>query len=98
MKMIGVARADELRGLEAVHAGHRDIEDDQREILIEQAAERLDSGMREHELAAERCQRGLDRDQVGLVVIDHQDVAAIADPQRLLCRTQALGGTQAHVA
>ena len=79
-----VARAHELRGLEPVHAGHRDVEDDQREVLLEQAAERLDSGVREHELAAERRERGLDRDEVGLVVVDDEDVPAIADRQRII--------------
>ena len=83
-KMIGVARllvarTDELRGLEAVHAGHRDIEDDQREVLFEQLAERFDARVSEHELATERRERSFDRDQVRLVVIDDQDVAAIAD-------------------
>ena len=42
-------------------------------------AERLDPGVREHELAAERRERGFDRDQVGLVVVDDEDVAAVAD-------------------
>ena len=37
------ARAHEPRGLEAVHAGHRDVEDDQREVLLEQACERFDA-------------------------------------------------------
>ena len=87
MKMIGVARlrsrdADEPRGLEPVHARHRDVEDDQREVLLQQPGERLHSGPRQHELAAERGQRRLDRDQVRFVVVDDEDVLAIADLER----------------
>ena len=77
-RAVASARAHEPRGLEAVHAGHRDVEDDQREVLLEQARERLDAGPREHQLAAERRERGLDRDQVRVVVVDDEDVAAVA--------------------
>jgi len=71
------ARANQARGLEAVHAGHRDVEDDQREVLLEQSRERLDAGACEHQLAAERRECSFDGDQVRVVVVDDQDVPAV---------------------
>ena len=48
------------------------------EVLLEQLSQRFDSGVRQNELATERGEGGLDRDEIRLVVIDDQNVAPIA--------------------
>jgi hypothetical protein len=80
---IARAAANEPRGLEAVHAGHRDIEQDQREVLLEQMTEGLDPRAGEHQAPAERLEGRLDGDQVGRIVIDDEDVSPVPDCERL---------------
>ena len=46
-----VAAADDLGGLVAVHAGHVDVEQDDRELALEQVPQRLLAGPREHDVA-----------------------------------------------
>ena len=79
--MIGTYRVraralDQLRGLEAVHARHLDVEQDDREVVAQERRERLVARVREHELVAERLEDRLERDEVLGPVVDEQDVRA----------------------
>ena len=64
---------DQRRGLEAAHARHLHVEQDQREVALQDVLERLVTGVSLHQAVAERPQDGLQRQQIGGVVIDHQD-------------------------
>ena len=77
--MIGVcgrlaAAADHRGGLEAVHVRHVDVEQDHRELALEQEPQRLPSRMRRDHVLAEAFEDGLvDQEFLGQVVHD-QDV------------------------
>ena len=45
----------------------------------EQVLQRLGAGPREHEVALQRTERRLDRDQVRIVVVDDEDVLAVLE-------------------
>ena len=48
-----VALPDQVGDLEAVHARHLDVHQDQREVVVEQPAQRLDAGARPDEVLAQ---------------------------------------------
>ena len=81
--MIGVPR---VRALEAAHARHRHVQNDEREVLLQHLRECLDTRLHHHELAAKWRERGVEGDQVRFVVIDDENVVAAADPQCLFRR------------
>ena len=66
--------SDEPRGFEAPERRHLHVEQDQREIMLEQHPQRLFAGVRAHDSATEVAQGGLQRQQVRRVVIDDEDV------------------------
>ena len=72
-----IARArpalDQLRGLNPVEVGHPDVEQDQRDVVLEQQPQRLVSGTRREQRVAERRQHAVERVQVLLTVVDDQD-------------------------
>ncbi len=66
-----LAGADQLGGLIAVHAGHVDVEQDDREFALEEMAQRLLPGIGEHDLGDILDHRG-HREQVARIVVHHQ--------------------------
>ena len=74
------ACADERRGLEAVHLGHVDVEEDDREIAAEQALERLPARGRHDEVLADIDEDRLEGDQLPRIVVDDEDVDRNAFP------------------
>ena len=68
-----LALLDELGGLEPVQARHLDVEQDRREVLVEQPAQRLLAGGRAHRVEPERLEHRLEREQVLGLVVDEQD-------------------------
>ena len=54
---------------------HLDVEQDDGEVTLEQDVQRLLSRLRAHHPNAQRGQHRLHRQQVGVVVVDDQDVA-----------------------
>ena len=65
---------DHRRRFEAVDVRHANVEQDQREILAQQMAQRLASRAREHELPAGRGEQRLHRHQRFGVVVDDENV------------------------
>jgi hypothetical protein len=70
---------DQLGGLEAVHVGHLHVQEDQRELLVEEMPQSLLARPCHDEVQVERGQHSLERDEVLALVIDEQD----ARPARL---------------
>ena len=71
-----LARADPLRGLVAVHVRHLDVEQDEREVFLEQARERLCAGDRGDDRAVERLECDFRGEEVRRHVIDDEDPGA----------------------
>ena len=69
---------DQLGGLEAVEPGHLDVQQDRREVVVEEVAERLLARVRADELRPERLQDRLERQQVLGPVVDEQDLRAVS--------------------
>ena len=65
---------DHLRGLEAVHPRHVHVEQDDGEILLEQAAQRLLAGPRLDEILIQLLQQHLVREELIRPVVDDQDI------------------------
>jgi hypothetical protein len=91
-----LALLDELRRLQPVDAGHLDVHQDDRELLLEERPQRLLARVRAHEALAERAQDRLQRDEVRRVIVDHQDrrddlVRVVVDGPRRV-RRLARGG------
>lgn len=76
--------ADRACELEAIHAGHADIEQQQCEVLLREDRECVGPRAGGHDRAAERLERGFVGDQVGGLIVDHEDVLASSDPEDLL--------------
>ncbi len=68
--------ADQLRQLEAVHAGHLHVEDGQRELVFEQQRERLLAGGRLVDAVAVVADRGFEGEQVLGEIVDDQELDA----------------------
>jgi hypothetical protein len=68
---------DERGRLEAVHLGHLDVEQHDRELVGEEPLQRLAPGAGLDEILAEALEHRLERDQVGRLVVDQQDVDAV---------------------
>src|SRR5919198_2710368 len=66
---------DQLRGLEAVEARHLDVEQDDRELLLEQVPQGLLARHRGDEPVAERLEDRLQREEVVGAVVDEEDRA-----------------------
>jgi hypothetical protein len=65
---------DQLRGLEAIHTRHADVEKDHGELAVHQALERLDARRCRHQPVAERAEDRLVGDEPRGLVIHQQDV------------------------
>ena len=72
---VACARAllDQLRGLEPVEARHAHVEQDHREVLLEQHAQRSVPRGRRPQRIAERIEHRLERPQILGLVVDEQD-------------------------
>jgi hypothetical protein len=64
---------DQLRRLEAIHAGHLDVEEDERDVGLEQPGKRLRARGGGDDRPVQRSERGLQRDEVRGDVIDDQN-------------------------
>jgi len=64
---------DLRRGLEPVHARHDDIEQDDREVVVEQRLQRLLTGSDRHQDLVQRSQDRVQRDQVLHPIINQKD-------------------------
>ena len=69
-----LAGADHLRGLEAVHPRHVDVEEDDREVLLQEGAQRLAAGVRADHVLAQLAEDRLQREQLVRAVVDEEDV------------------------
>ena len=65
---------DDLRQLEAGHAGHADVEDEQREFLGDQREQRLVGGFRADEPITRVGQHGFEHGEVFRLIVHDQDV------------------------
>src|ERR1051325_10633790 len=72
-----LAGTNQLRGLEAIHLRHFDVEQNCGEIVFQEIAECFGTGVREDQILPERFERGLERDQIFRGVVHHQDLDAI---------------------
>ena len=68
------ALLDQLCGVEPVETRHLDVEQDAREVLVEERPERLLAGARADEVLIERLQDRAQGDEVLLAVVDEQQV------------------------
>jgi hypothetical protein len=73
-----LALADDLCGLVAIQPGHIDIEQDDRELALEQVTQRLLARLGRDDLA-NILQHRADREEVLLVVIDDQHARNVFD-------------------
>ena len=79
MKMIGTCwlllpLADEARGLEAVHAGHVDVEQDDRELAVQDVPQRLAPGVGADDRRVRQVlEHRLERQELLGAVVDDQD-------------------------
>ena len=72
-----LAPADELRGLEAVHARHLDVEQDDGEVLLQQRLERLLARPCGPQADLQRLEHRRQREQVLRAVVDEQDARRV---------------------
>jgi hypothetical protein len=87
---------DQGRRLEAVHARHAGVEQDQGELVVQQPPERLLARAGAHQLVTQRLQDRLHRQEVLGLVVDQQDArlviahpAASAAPRRSVAHAAA---------
>src|SRR5690348_885409 len=80
-----LSAADDLGGLVAVHDRHVDVEQDDRELALEQVAKRLFARTSRNDLA-KIIQDALDSEQVPLVVVDQEDARPLGLALRELLR------------
>jgi hypothetical protein len=66
-------------GLEAVHAGHDDVKQDDRELVRERSLDGGLTGPDEDEFLVQRRQDRLEREQVLRAIIDEQDLRLVCD-------------------
>ena len=76
-----LALLDQLRGLEAVHARHLDVEQDRRELLVEQAPQRLLARRGADEIRVERLEDRLQGEQVLGAIVDQEELRPVRHGQ-----------------
>ena len=72
-----LARADQLGGLKAVHVRHLHVQENGREIVVQQMTQRFHAGSRQHQLLAQTIQRRFQRDQILRRIVHQQDLHSI---------------------
>ena len=70
--------ADQLGGLEAVDVGHVDVEQDRRELGLEDLLQRLRARAGADQVVAEVLENGLEDEQLLRQVVDDEDAGALA--------------------
>ena len=90
------ALADHRGGLEAVHLRHVDVEQDHRDVVVEEKAQRLPTGIDGDDILSELGQHGLDRHPLRGRVVDDQDVDAVARRREKRLRIGAGSFDRAH--
>ncbi len=65
---------DQLRGLEAIHDRHPDVEQHHREFLTQEPAKRIGSRSRLHDVFVQRLEDRPQREALGRVIVHDQDV------------------------
>jgi hypothetical protein len=96
-----LAALDVLGGLEAVELGHLDVEQDERELVVQQPAQRLLARRDADQAARQRLEHGLERQQVLRPVVDEQDVRQLArhaHTSRMRCGIASSGSTSSGPA
>ena len=73
-----LALLDERRQLDAVHAGHLDVEHQRRKIMTHDAQQRLFGGRRANERAVRVAQHHLENVEVSRLVVDDQDLRFVS--------------------
>ena len=68
-----LALADQLRGLEAVHVGHVDVEEDQRELAAQEPAQGVAAGRGLHDVDADLAEHDREREPLLGPVVDEED-------------------------
>jgi len=76
------ALLDHRRDLEAVDVGQVDVEQDEREVALEHAAQRLAAGGRGQHLVIGAVEHRRDREQILRAVVDHQDRVGVTGHRR----------------
>ena len=71
--------ADHRGQLESVEFGHRDVDEDDRNVLTQQLLQRLPSRSRLDQIFAELLQDHFIAEQLRRLIVDQQDVHWIAD-------------------
>jgi hypothetical protein len=69
-----LALLDQRGGLEAVELGHLDVQQDDRDVVVQKLAQRVLARVGVEEVLAEWIQDALEREQVLRPVVDEQDV------------------------
>ena len=77
-----LARIDESRRLETVQVRHLHVEQDHRELALEQAAQCVLTRRRAHEMLSQRLEDRLEGEQVLRPVVDDQDVDGLREVRR----------------
>ena len=83
-----LALLDERRGLETVQLRHLHVQEDERELVLEECPERLLARGGLDEIAAERLEHGLEGEQVLRDVVDEQDVGTLVGAHAATCSTR----------
>ena len=93
-----LAAANDLGGFVTVHAWHVDVEQDDRELTLQEVAERLLARSRKHDFAEILEHRG-DGEQIALVIVDQKHARAYLIGGRSHLRFRARGhGNISHGA
>ena len=77
-----LARADHLSRLESIHLRHANIQQNRGEIVLQTQAQRVGSGLGEHQVLPERFEDCLEGQKIVRVVVDEQEL----DPSVFLWR------------
>ena len=72
-----LARTDQLGGLKTVHVRHLHVQQDGREIVVQQMAQGFGTGTRQHQLLAQPLQCRFERHQIVRRVVHQQDLHSI---------------------
>ena len=69
--------ADELGGFQTVHSGHVDVEENDGEVVLEHALERVAPGLRDDDVLVQLFQDRLQREELVRAVVDDQDAGPV---------------------
>ena len=87
---------DDRGRFDAVHPGHLHVHEDERELAVQKLTKRVFAGDDADHLLTQRREDRLEREQVGLMVVDHQDPRARLRRRPLLPGEQGSGPEDRH--